>query len=133
MSDDTGGEAVGIALRTLNDAWLNGRFDELPALVQQDMVAVAPGFGERSRGGEAFVAGLRDFMQSATIRDFTEHDLDVDVIGDTAIASYRFEMDYERSGRRYAATGRDLYVFRRLEERWIAVWRTLLEVDERPA
>lgn len=39
-------------------------------------------------------------------------------------------MSYERSGKRYISTGRDLYVFRCLEHRWLAVWRTILDVDE---
>jgi ketosteroid isomerase-like protein len=132
MTENAASDAVAEALKKLNRAWLSEQFDELPALLHRDVVAVAPGFVERSRGSEAFIAGLRDFVQSATIHDFAEHDIEADVIGDSAVASYRFEIDFERSGQRYLGTGRDLYVFRRVEGEWLAVWRTLLGVDERP-
>jgi hypothetical protein len=42
-------------------------------------------------------------------------------------------MLYERSGERFRATGRDLWVFQKQSGAWIAVWRTMLDVDERPA
>jgi hypothetical protein len=42
-------------------------------------------------------------------------------------------MVYERSGERYRATGRDLWVFGAQGNAWIAVWRTMLDMDEKPA
>ena len=54
----------------------------------------------------------------------------MDVIGDTAVASFTYEMVYERSGKRSRATGRDLWVFTRYGSEWIAVWRTMLDLAE---
>jgi hypothetical protein len=42
-------------------------------------------------------------------------------------------MVYERSAKRYRATGRDLWVFRREGHGWIAVWRAMLDTAEQPA
>jgi hypothetical protein len=53
---------------------------------------------------------------------YHEHDQAVDVAGDTAVTTFRYEMVYERSGERYQATGRD--------GPWIAVWRAMLEMKE---
>jgi hypothetical protein len=39
-------------------------------------------------------------------------------------------MVYVRSGERYRASGRDLWVFEKLGDVWIAVWRAMLEMKE---
>jgi hypothetical protein len=50
-----------------------------------------------------------------------------------AVITFRYDMRYERSGDRYHATGRDLWVFHRENNAWIAVWRTMLDMQEEPA
>lgn len=131
MADETGRDAVAEAVRSINRAWLGSRFDELETFVHPDIVLATPGVGERVRGGETYVAGHRDFVEGATIFDFSEDEIEVDLVDDTAVATYRYEIEYEHAGQRYRSTGRDLYVFRRLEGRWIAVWRTMLDVADR--
>jgi hypothetical protein len=42
-------------------------------------------------------------------------------------------MVYERSGERYRSIGRDLWVFQNEGGAWIAVWRTMLEMEENSA
>ncbi len=42
----------------------------------------------------------------------------------------RFEMVYEREKYRNKSTGRDFWIFERQEKNWIAVWRTMLDVNE---
>lgn len=122
---------VAQVLKQLNQAWIEGRFDRLTELVHPDVVLVTPGFEERIHGREAYVSGHRDFAENATVHDFSESAADVDVIGDVAVVNYRYEMDYDRSGQRYASTGRDLYVLHNTGGRWLVVWRTILDVDER--
>ena len=56
-------------------------------------------------------------------------DVDVQVIGDTAVVTFRFEMMYEREkDKREHSTGRDLWIFARDGDQWLAVWRTMLDV-----
>ena len=69
----------------------------------------------------------------ARVHDFHDGDYESDVVGDTSVVTFRFEMTYERSGERYYSTGRDLWVFRGEDGGWIAVWRTMLEVQEQTA
>ena len=52
---------------------------------------------------------------------------------DTAVVTFLYEMVYERSGERYRATGRDLWVFQSQNAAWIAVWRAMLALDEMAA
>jgi hypothetical protein len=64
------------------------------------------------------------------VQEFRQFDHEADVVGTTAVVSFRYEMDYERAGKRYRATGRDLWVFHNRQEAWTAVWRTMLDVAE---
>jgi hypothetical protein len=45
----------------------------------------------------------------------------MDVVGDTAVVSFTYEMVYERAGNRSRATGRDLWVFVRQGDEWVAI------------
>ena len=126
-------EQVEAAMRRINRTWLEGRVDDLTPLVHEDVAITVPGFVARAQGRQLFLAGFREFSSSAVILDFNEHDHQVDVVGRTGVATFQYEMVYERSGGRYRATGRDLWVFELTNGEWIAVWRAMLEMDEKPA
>jgi ketosteroid isomerase-like protein len=133
MPHESEREAAATAMRHINQAWVRGRVDDLGLLVHPDIVMVLPGFSGRIQGREAILAGFRDFCETATIHDFREHEEQIDVAGRTAVVSFRYELTYERSGQRYRATGRDLWVFQNEGREWIAVWRTMLELEEHDA
>ena len=126
-------EAVATAMRRINQAWLDGRVEDLSSRIHPEIVMAFPGFAGRAQGADTFLDGFRDFRQNATIREFREHDQHIDVAGDTAVVTFRYEMVYERGGERYRATGRDFWVFQLQAGNWLAVWRTMLEVDEHVA
>jgi ketosteroid isomerase-like protein len=120
-------------MRQINQAWLAGRVEDLAPLVHPEIVFVFPGFAGRIRGREAFLAGFRDFCANARVHEFRELDEQVDVAGSTAVISLRYEMVYERAGERYRATGRDVWVFEHQGRGWVAIWRTMLDVEEQTA
>jgi ketosteroid isomerase-like protein len=126
-------EDAAAAMRQINQAWLSGRVEDLAPMVHPEFVMVFPGFAGRAQGREQLLAGFRDFCQNATTREFRESDRQIDVAGDTAVVTFRFEMVYERSGGRYRATGRDLWVFQYEDTGWVAVWRTMLDMEEKAA
>ncbi len=125
--------AVAEALRRINQAWLNGRPDDLVHLLHPAMAMVFPGFTGRGEGRTAIVAGFADFCSNARVHSYREGDAQVDVVGDTAVMSYTFEMVYERSGQSFRATGRDLWVLTRQDGQWLGAWRTMLDLVEKPA
>ena len=92
-----------------------------------------PGFTGRIQGRDEFLAGLRDFCQNAAIHEFRDYDHQTDVVADIAVATFRYEMVYKRAGERYRATGRDLWVFQNQSSAWVAVWRTMLDMEEKAA
>ena len=131
MSDER--ERVAGTMRRITDAWLAGRVDDLAPRVHDEIVMVIPGFAGRVQGRDTVVAGFRDFCENAMIHDFREREHQIDVVGDTAVVNFDYEMLYERSAARYRATGRDLWIFAKQGAEWLAVWRTMLDLNETPA
>jgi uncharacterized protein (TIGR02246 family) len=133
MTDPTAHDSVTASMDAINRAWLDRRPEDLAPFFHPDLTMVFPGFEGRAQGREAVIAGFVDFCNHATVHEYSEKDFRVDLVGDTAIASYLYEMVYERSGERYRAAGRDLWVLTRQAGGWLAVWRTMLDLCERPA
>jgi ketosteroid isomerase-like protein len=119
-------ESIRLLLRKINDAWVNGRTDELTEYFDADMVIVAPGFQGTERGRAACVNSYRDFVAQAKVHEYTESDATVDVWGDTGVATYRFHIVYDMGGATYRESGWDILVFGREAGTWRAVWRTLV-------
>jgi prepilin-type processing-associated H-X9-DG protein len=133
MADESRSDAVAATMRRINQAWLDGHVEDLAPIVHPEMVMAFPGFAGRMQGREAFLAGFRDFCQNAKVHSFREDDHQVDVAGSVAAVTFRYELVYERQGKRFRSTGRDLWLFQSQNESWIAVWRTMLDVAESPA
>ncbi|MGQ0649016.1 MAG: nuclear transport factor 2 family protein [Gemmatimonadaceae bacterium] len=117
-------------MHRITQAWRDGRVDDMAPVVHPAIVLVLPGFSGHVQGREEFLAGYRDFVLNATIQEFHERDHRIDIAGDTAVVTFTYEMRYERSGAAYRATGRELWVFQRHGTAWIAVWRTMLDLNE---
>jgi len=133
MKQESKHEAAGATMRRINRVWIDGQVERLAPIVHPDIVMALPGFTGQIQGREEFLAGFRDFCHSARIHEFRDHDLQVDVAGDTAVVTFRYDMIYERSSERYHSTGRDLWVFQNQGSAWIAVWRTMLDMEEKAA
>jgi hypothetical protein len=124
---------VGESLRRINEAWLSRRPEKMKPMLDEKIVMIYPGFVGRSEGQEAFIAGYVDFCEQALMISYQESDLQIDVGGATAVASFAFEMSYERKGDKWLSRGRDLWIFTRKQDEWVAVWRTMLDLTEEPA
>lgn len=115
-------------VRSINDAWRDGRFDELSGYLHDGMVMVFPGFSGRCGGKAACIDSYRAFARQADVRTYDEDEVAVDLWGDrTAVATYRFRIEYDLGGRTHRDEGRDVLVFSRDEDGgWRAVWRTMV-------
>src|SRR5215207_7722821 len=120
--------AVAAALARLSTAWRNRRYDELAALFDEGIVMALPGFVGRVEGREALVESYREFMERATLTDYKEQPAVIDIWGDTAVASYQWEMQWLVGGVPNHAAGHEVFVFGRTSAgtaEWRAVWRTM--------
>jgi ketosteroid isomerase-like protein len=122
---------VSRTLSSINQAWLEGRPLDLEALFDPKIVMLDPG-GSYIKGRTLLVESFVQMCANARGHGFEESDRQVDVFGSTAIASFAFTMVYERGGKKYRSTGRDLWVFSRGDGRWQAVYRTMLDLAEGP-
>ncbi|MBV9199360.1 MAG: nuclear transport factor 2 family protein [Alphaproteobacteria bacterium] len=123
-------EAVLAMMHRINQAWLDGRLEDLGPMVHPQIVMVLPGFAGRIEGREEFLGGFKDFCENAKVHDFSVHNQQADIAGGTAVVTFRYEMVYERSGERYRSRGRDLWVFQSEESGWKAVWRMMFDAEE---
>lgn len=133
MAEESKQQGAAATMRRINRAWLDGQVENLAPMLHPEIVMVFPGFARRIQGREEFLGGFRDFCRNARIHEFCQDDHQVDVAGNTAVVTFRYEMVYERSGKRFRSTGRDLWVFEKQGRVWIAVWRTMLDIEENAA
>jgi len=126
---------VARTLAALSAAWRERRYDDLRDVLAEDMVFALPGFGGRLEGASAVVASYREFMERATLTAYEESPPTVDVWGETAVASFRWEMAWLAGGVPNRGAGHDVFIFRRAGPGapWRAVWRTMsFEPPEQP-
>jgi hypothetical protein len=132
-------EEVRITLGRISAAWQDRRYQELAILFDEHIIMVLPGLSARIEGRAAVVESYVEFMEHAAVGEYFEDAPAIDVWGDTAIASYRWEMTWVSGGISESAAGYDVFTFSRRtdgDQAWRAVWRTMaLDVthgDEAP-
>lgn len=125
-------ERISEILSQINDACLQGRPHNLTTFFHDRMVMVLPGFGDRAEGKAAVLAGFEDFCENARVQHLVESDRQIDVLDHVAVGSFAFDITYERAGKKYRSTGRDLWVFEKERNEWLAVWRTMLDARDEP-
>lgn len=121
---------VRLLLKKINNAWLKGRPDKLSDVPKdcfhKDVVIKGPGFQQLAEGNDACTKSYNDFIHQATVRECKLSEPDIDLWGNTAVATYSWEMTYEMNGQDHHESGYDLFVFARARGRWRAVWRAML-------
>lgn len=130
-STSTEAAAVAAAIRAINDAWVAGRAEEAGERFHDHIVMVMPGYERRVRGRRAIVQSYADFTAAATVEHFEQSDVEVDIVGDTAFATYTFKVRYAMGGARHEGTGREVWCFARAGDGWTGTWRLMTDVHER--
>ena len=130
IKDEESRQAVTEVVQTLSGlspAWRERRYETLAQFFAEDMVFTFPGFGGRLEGASAVVESYREFMDRVTLTAYTEATPAVDVWGETAVASFAWEMAWLAGGVPNRESGHDVFVFRRAAPGapWQAVWRTM--------
>jgi uncharacterized protein (TIGR02246 family) len=125
---DASSQPIRAVLAALTKAWRTGRTQDIAALLHPAVVFVLPDFKGRVEGPKACVATFEEFLSAALVLRYEEEAPTVDVFGDTAVATFRWEMAWEMGGQRSEDKGHDVYVLLRTEGRWLIAWRTLVAV-----
>ena len=119
-------EEVSAVLAGISAAWRERRYANLSRFFAPDMVFALPGLAGRLEGRDAIVASYQEFMERITLTSYNEDSLAVDTWGDTALATYRWEMKWLAGGVPNHETGHDVFALQRANGAWSAVWRTML-------
>ncbi|MGH7660037.1 MAG: DUF4440 domain-containing protein, partial [Vulcanimicrobiaceae bacterium] len=85
-------------LKKVCDAWLRGTPEDLPAAVEgcfhDDVIFRGANFQVVAQGIPAALASFQGFMRTATIASCRLGKPQIDLAGDTAIATFQWEMAY---------------------------------------
>jgi ketosteroid isomerase-like protein len=127
-------ETILLLLTEINTTWLTNAPEEFPALMgelfHESMVIRGPGFQPMGSGRDACIQSYMEFARQARVTAWNLSDTEVDLFGDTAVATYAWKITYEMNGQEHQETGHDVFVFMRAENRWRAVWRAMLPKGE---
>ncbi|HLH09801.1 MAG TPA: nuclear transport factor 2 family protein [Terriglobales bacterium] len=127
-------QAIRKLIDTINHAWLNGPLDQmevtLGACFHENMIIKGPGLRELCRGRTACARSYKEFVEQSNILDCKLSHAEIDVAGNTAAATYSWNMSYEMHGKRRRESGEDFFVFTRDDGRWWAHWRVILVTRE---
>ena len=123
-------EQIRSLLQRINDAWLNGRPEDIPAAMEECMhpgtVIRGPNFQLMAASRKGAIQSYVDFVQQAAVKKYSAGETEIDLSGDTAVANYSWIMTYELNGQEYTEAGYDAFVLSRIDGRWVVVWRALL-------
>jgi len=127
MCDSTA--QVHTVLASINAAWREGHPSSMREYLHPEITMAIPGFKESIRGREILIASFEEFAKNARVIEYEESDEHIDVIEGCAVATFQFKMLYERAAYRKLSQGRDMWIFRQHQDRWIAVWRAMIELS----
>ena len=117
-------------MSAINNAWRSGRISEMIPWLHPDIVMKFPKFSGDMVGRDKMIEGFKEFCVNARVVEYAESDQQAEIIGNTAVVSFRFDMLYERPKYRERSKGWDVWVFQWESNRWLAVWRTMVDLTE---
>lgn len=117
-------------IRAINDSWLSNKPDEVSKVLTDcfhpDMVIKGCDLKTMAQGREECVRSYVGFIKQATIGAFSQDEPEIQVTGDTAVATYGWTIMYTLEGKQYTEPGHDVFVFQRTNGKWLAIWRAML-------
>jgi hypothetical protein len=117
-------------LSAINQAWRSNTPLGMSQYLHPDIIMEYPGFSGEVIGRDALLAGFVEFCTNAKVLEYQESNEQISVVGNCAVASFQFEMLYERTQYQERSKGRDFWVFQCISDMWVAVWRTMMELEE---
>ncbi len=114
----------------INRAWRENQPAKMHDHLHPDITMVFPGFNGSIVGRDVLLASFIEFCSNARVLEYQESDEQIQVVDQVAFVSFRFNMLYERASYRERSIGRDLWAFARINDKWLAIWRTMVDLKE---
>ncbi|MFC2158082.1 YybH family protein [Acidobacteriota bacterium] len=119
------------SIKDMNTAWMQSDFDKLRDHFHEDMIIVAPDNLRVGVGIDACIASYESFMSEGRINSFKDKHIAVDIIGNTAAATYEYDVDYEINKKRSIEEGKEVLVFSKVSGQWKLLWRMIVSASEK--
>ena len=120
------------AMSAIQAAWRGNQPRDMIPYLHPDVMMALPKFAGQIKGRHVLVTSFVEFTKSSRVIEYSESAYDVQVVADTAVVTFEFAMTYEHGDYRGRSTGRDFWIFAQDDDRWLAVWRTMLDVTDNP-
>jgi hypothetical protein len=114
------------AVETLNRTWLERRFDDLPALFDENAIMRGPRLVEIGRGRHVIAASYAQFMAQSEVTDFSAGNYAADAWGECAAVTYDWTITYNQGGQAHTDSGQELLLFVQRDGAWVVTLRLLL-------
>jgi hypothetical protein len=116
-------------MAAINRAWRENQLVEMRPYLHANVTMVLPKFSGTIVGADALVASFIEFCKNARVLEYKETHEEIQIVDDIAFVSYRFNMLYERSSYRERSLGQDIWVFHYTNGKWLAIWRTMVNLE----
>ena len=113
---------------SINKSWLENKLNDLGNYFHEDMIITDSNFNKLANNKKECIASYESFIKQAEILSYAEHDINIEIIENTAIVNYIFDISWEVNNNISSEKGRDVFVFELKDGKWLAVCRTLLPI-----
>ena len=118
-------------IRDMNRAWMEADFARLEEYFHKNIIIVTPDLQRAGIGIDACLASYKGFISSGKVHNFEDRDIGVDIVDNTAVVTYEYDIDYEMSGKRSMEAGREVLVFSRDTCPWKLLWRMIVSITQK--
>jgi hypothetical protein len=126
ISEEKSINEISEIIRQINQSWKEGHTERLKNYFHERMIIVSPDLKILGEGRDVCIKSYSDFLTQAKVKKYNESKPDVLVWGNTAVALYKYNVNWEMSGKSYEESGKDLFIFTFEGGKWLAVWRKLI-------
>jgi hypothetical protein len=72
---------------------------------------VSPELKVMAKGKDECIKSYADFLSQATLNEYNPSEPQICVFGNTAIASYKYDVGWEMNGKSFKESGQNLFLF----------------------
>ena len=119
-------EKIRRIIKEINLSWTKGEPENLNKYFHKDIIIATPNLQIIGQGKRQCVQSYIDFLAQAKMRFFTPADPKIFIWGNTALALYSYNIEWESQGQIYKDNGQEFFIFIKEKQSWLAVWRQLM-------
>lgn len=112
-------------VQTINQKGLAGDLDQVRRHLHPNVMFVNTAGAVRVKGRQECMDAFQNFVRHVHASAFRLYNEKVEFEGETAVASYEFDMAYQLAGKDFRKKGREIVVLNRDGENWRVIYRTL--------